>query len=143
MRYAQSFVINAPPGVVWAIIADLEKWPGWAPTFEKMEFPGDRELRRGLRVRLTVRGAPTSEWVVTEYDEGRRFAWETTARGIHSIGDHIIEPAADGTRLTLVVESTGFMSRLFAPMIRRVSKRNVPLEGNGLKVRAEAAAAVQ
>ena len=89
-----------------------------------------------------MQGAPTAEWVVTECEEGRRFAWETTVRGVHSLGDHVIEPApGGGTKVTLSMEYEGFNAKLFALMLRYVSKRNLPLEGNGLKARAEAIAA--
>lgn len=142
MRHQQTFEIAAAPDAVWAIMADLERYPEWAPTFERVEFPGGKTLAKGLAVKLWVKGAPPSTWVVTNHEPGRRFTWETTARGVHSVADHVVEPAGNGTKVTLSVEMTGFMSRLFAPMIKKVATRNVELEGNSLKARAEALARV-
>ena len=83
---------------------------------------GPQILARGLAVKMWVKGAPTATWVVSQLDEGRRFAWETTTRGVHTLADHVVEPSGTGTRLTLAVEYSGFMAKLFAPMIRKVCK---------------------
>ncbi|MEO6398116.1 MAG: SRPBCC family protein [Tepidiformaceae bacterium] len=143
MKHSQSFQVNAPMDTVWRILAGIEHYPTWAPTFDRVEFPAGKDLAKGLRVRLWVKGAPPSKFVVTEYTEGSRFAWETTARGVHALADHRIEPSDGGTRLTLSVEASGFMATLFAPMIKRVTLRNLELEGNGLKAHAEALVPVQ
>ncbi|MBA4179128.1 MAG: hypothetical protein C0506_00930 [Anaerolinea sp.] len=137
MRFEQTFQIAAPVETVWGVLSDIERYPEWAAAFQKVEFPAGKTLAKGLAVKLWVKGAPPSTWTVTRFEACRRFAWETTARGVHSVGDHIIEPVGDGTRLTLSIETSGFMARLFAPMIKKVTTRNVGLEGNGLKARAE------
>ena len=138
MKYSQSFQINAPIASVWQIMADVERYPDWAPTFEKAEFLGGKTLAEGLRVRLWVKGTPPSEFVVMEFTGGSRFAWETKARGVHARADHLLEASAGGTRLTLTVDTSGFMATLFVPMLKRVSVRNLALEGNALKAQAEA-----
>lgn len=121
LKFQQDFEIAALPDTVWGVISDIERYPEWAPTFERIEFPAGKTLARGLAVKMWVKGAPTATWVVSQLDEGRRFAWETTTRGVHTLADHVIEPSGTGTKLTLAVEYSGFMAKLFAPMIRKVS----------------------
>lgn len=137
MQFEQAFQISAPVETVWPVLSDLARYPEWAPTFDRMEFPHGGVLAKGLEVRFRVRGAPVVTWRVTEYETCRSFAWESTVRGVHTRANHVIEPSGDGTKLTLSVEMTGVMATLFAPMIRRVSVRNLALEGNALKARAE------
>ena len=142
VKYSQTFQVDAPITTTWRILADVEHYPDWAPTFDRVEFPAGRALAKGLRAKLWVKGTPPSVFVVTQYTEGARFAWETSAHGVHAIADHVIEASSGGTRLTLSVETSGLMAMLFAPMIKRVTVRNLGLEGNALKARAEALAAV-
>ena len=122
---------------MWAVLEDVAQYPSWAPTFERVELPAGTTLAEGLPVKLWVRGAPTSTWRVTAFEPGRRFAWDTRARGVYTVADHVIVPSGDGTQLTLSVEMTGLMAKLFASRIRNVATRNVVLEGNALKARVE------
>lgn len=94
-------------------------------------------LAKGLPVKFRVRGAPVATWRVTEYETCRSFAWESTVRGVHTRANHVIEPSGDGAKVTLSVEMAGFMAMLLAPMLRKVSVRNLELEGNGSKARVE------
>ncbi len=137
MRYSQSFQIAAPIEAVWAVLSDVENYPDWGPTFERIDFPGEKTLAKGLRAKLWVKGAPAAKWIVTQYSEGSQFAWESNVRGVHSFANHVIEPSSGGTKLTLSIEYSGFMSKLFAPMLGKISDRNLGLEGNGLKACVE------
>jgi len=45
--------IAAPPGGVWAVIADVERWPEWTPTVTRLQ-----RLDRGQRSTLAAAAPP-------------------------------------------------------------------------------------
>jgi hypothetical protein len=96
------------------------------------------DFGEGSQARLSIKGAPTSVWTVVDYSPGKAFTWSTKARGVESIAEHIITPENDGAKVTLSVVNRGLIATLIAPLIRRASRRNLRLEGDGLKARCEA-----
>lgn len=91
----------------------------------------------GARYLMEIDGAPTAEWEVTEFNDGKSFTWVSQARGVNSAAHHIVEPAGAGSRVTLGTKSTGLMATLLGPLINRVARRNVIAEAEGLKRRCE------
>lgn len=129
--------IDAPPEKVWPVLVDVESWPGWTPSVERVQRLENGEFGEGSTAKLKVKGAPTSIWTVVDFSPGKAFAWSTRARGVESIAEHIIVPDGDGTKLTLNIVNRGLMAQIAAPLIRRVARRNLRMEGDGLKTRCE------
>ncbi len=95
----------------------------------------------GSSAKVTPHGFMGSVWVVTEYEEGRSFAWEADfLPGAHLVADHVIEPADGGTRLTLSLTSSGPVAMLLSPVLGRISRRNTRQEGEGMKAYCESGA---
>jgi hypothetical protein len=118
-------------------MSDFPRWPEWAPAIESVEHLGGSTRGVGGIFRLTIKGAPTGDWMITEYDEGRSFAWVTQGMGMSCSAHHTIEPEEGGSRVTLRAESIGRLAILLSPLIMRVAKRNVTGEAEGLKRRSE------
>jgi uncharacterized protein YndB with AHSA1/START domain len=129
--------IDAPPEKVWAVMVDVESWPEWAESFQRVQRLEDDELGEGSTAKLRVKGAPTSIWTVIDFSPGKVFTWSTKARGVESIAEHIIVPDGAGTKVTLNVVNRGLMATLLAPFIRRIARRNIRMEGDGLKAHCE------
>jgi uncharacterized protein YndB with AHSA1/START domain len=129
--------IDAPPEKVWAVMVDVESWPEWTPSVMRVQRLDNREFGEGSRAKLTVKGAPTSVWTVVDFSPGKAFTWSTKARGVESVAEHIITHAGDGSKVTLNVVNRGLIATIMAPLIRRVSRRNLRMEGDGLKARCE------
>jgi hypothetical protein len=79
-------------------------------------------------------------WTVTELTPNRSFSWETNSSGVKGIATHIIEPAGNGSKVTLTVALSGIVAILFG-WIGPESRKNVDMEAEGLKRRSEAATA--
>ncbi len=137
MRYEKTVEIAATPDRVWAIWNDIPNWPSWTATMKSVEPLDSGPLRFGYRTRLDIVGAAASIWTVTEFEEGKAFAWSANVRGVHSTARHAVEAAGEGARVLLAVEYHGVMAALFRPMIGRTSVKNLEIESAGLKRRCE------
>jgi hypothetical protein len=75
--------------------------------------------------------------VVTEFEEGQRFAWETRRLGLRMIGGHEIAAEGSGTRNVLHVHASGAVAVLLWPVLRFAVRRALSDENGGLKKRCE------
>jgi uncharacterized protein YndB with AHSA1/START domain len=133
-RIEQVVEIAAPPERVWEISTDVERWPEWASNFREVRRIDSGPFGPRSSARIRQRGIPESTWRMLSFDEGRAFAWQARLfPGLHSVGRHVVEPAGDGTRVTLGVELTG----PFAPLVRRMAAVALRTEAADLKARAE------
>lgn len=139
----QEFHVEAPPAAVWRVMADVERWPEWTPSMKRVKRLEDGPLAGGSRARLRIAGSLVeSTWTVTSFEAERSFTWESNVMpGVVTVTDHELTPADGGTRVVLRVTFKGPLAPVAAAMLMPVSRRNVRLEGEGLKRTAEAAAA--
>lgn len=138
MRFEHTIDINASPAQVWTILADVAHWKDWTPTVKSFEWVEGDTLAVGAKARLDLEGAGKGIWTVTNIDEGRSFSWENHTKGVRTVGGHVVDARDGGSRVTLILEQSGFMATLLKPMIARVSNRNLPIEAAGLKRASEA-----
>lgn len=137
MAYVERRIsIDAPPHVVWSIMAGVERWPEWTESIRSVKPLDGAELAVGRRYRIAARGAPPATWRVDRVDDGRGFAWATTS-GVRIIAGHTIEPADGGCTVTLSIRTEGLLAALFGRAIARLSRRNIDFEAEGLKRRSE------
>jgi uncharacterized membrane protein len=137
VEHEESVQIEAPPERVWAVYTDVERWPDWSPVIRKIERLEDERLALGSTARIEAKGGPPSVWTVTEFTDGRSFSWKSSARGVKLMAWHLIEADGAGSKVKLGVRMSGLMATIFAPFLRRVAKRNVKTEAEGLKRRCE------
>jgi uncharacterized membrane protein len=129
--------IAAPPDRVWALIADVERWPERIPTVDSVERLDDGPLAVGSRTRLQQPRLPTSVWTVTELTDGSSYTWESTSPGVTITAAHVVEPRPDGSRLTLSVTVSGWMSGPGWLMTRSLTRKYVETEAASIKRAAE------
>jgi uncharacterized membrane protein len=137
VEHEETVLIDSPPDKVWTVYTDVERWPEWTSTMEKIERQDDGPLRLGSTALIIAKGSPSSVWTVTEMTEGKSFTWESTARGVKLVAWHFIEPDPAGAKVRLGVRMSGFMAMLFSPFLRSLARRNVKTEAEGIKSRCE------
>jgi len=140
MHIERSVDINAPPERVWAVMADVERWPEWTESMKSVERLDSGEFGVGSKAKLHIRRSPNANvWTVTELTPNRSFSWETNSGGVKGVATHVIEQDGNGSKVTLTVDLSGIVSTLFGPMIAGQSRKNVEMEAEGLKRWCEAA----
>jgi hypothetical protein len=87
--------VAAPPGAVWALLADLDAWPRWGPTVKGASLDGGgRILGRDARGRVRTAAGIALPFRVSAFEPGRRWAWRVA--GVEATG-HGVEPAPGGS----------------------------------------------
>ena len=124
--------IPAPADRVWAVMADIERWPEWTPTVTRIRRLDRGPLVVGSRARIRQPKLPPATWQVSELKPGRSFSWVTRSPGVCVTGEHRVEPAARGTRVTLSLRFSGVLGGLVARLTRELNQRYLALEAKGL-----------
>ena len=135
--YTEQVEVRAAAEVVWEVLADVERWPGWTDSVTDASRLEAAPLRRDSQVRIKQPQMPAMTWTVTELVPNRGFAWTSRSTGVSTVADHRIEPAPEGVRVTLEVRQTGPLAGVVGALFGRRTQRYLRMEAAGLKARAE------
>ena len=130
--------INAPAPVVWDVFADVERWPTWTTSIKRivpLDGPG---IEVGKRFKIKQPRLPNVVWEVTEVNLGVSWTWRQRSPGGTTLATHEVTPR-DGDR-TLVrqrIEQRGPIGLTVGVLMRRLTKRYLELEAQGLKAHSE------
>jgi uncharacterized membrane protein len=142
MKIEQVIEIAAPQDQVWAVMADVERWPEWTPSVKSVERLDKGLLRVGSRARIRQPRLPVAVWTVTVLEPGHFFEWRSPAPGLLSVGGHRVDAAGDGaSRVTLSITWSGVLAPVIGLLFGKLSRRYVEMEARGLKRRCEGSSA--
>jgi uncharacterized protein YndB with AHSA1/START domain len=133
--------VQAPVERVWAVMADVERWPEWTASMRRVERLDKGPLAAGSRVRIKQPKLPGGVWTVTEVRAPNTFSWVLRSPGVVATGTHSVWPAPAGSRVEFALAFTGLLAGLVARIGRRLTERYLELESQGLKRRCEGAVA--
>jgi uncharacterized protein YndB with AHSA1/START domain len=122
---------------VWAVLADIERWPEWTASVSRVEQLNSRRLGLGSRVRIHQPRLRPAVWIVTAWEPESRLVWEAAGRGVAVIGSHVLEACEDGCEVTLGLRFEGWLGRLAGLVEGRLAERYVQREAEGLKARSQ------
>jgi uncharacterized protein YndB with AHSA1/START domain len=127
VRYEETTLIDAPVELIWRLTTQVDDWPTFLPTVQRLERLDAGELRVGSTARIKQPGQSSAVWTVTRLEPAREFTWETSRMGLRLTGRHLLETAGAGTRMTLVLETAGraagVASALFGGLMRSSLRR--------------------
>lgn len=129
--------IQASRERVWEILVDVERWPEWTPTVLSVQRDDSGALSVGSRAYIRQPKMRPAWWEVTELAAPRSFTWVSRSPGVRVTAGHVIESVDGGSRLTVLLEFSGFLSFLVFPLMRGVSQRYIATEAQKLKERSE------
>jgi len=134
--FSNAVEIMAPPERVWAVLADLERWPEWTQSVTSIELLQQGPLAVGTRARVSQPKLKPAVWEVTEVNANRSFTWVTRNPGLLVTGLHQLEPIEKGTLATLSVRFTGLLGPIAGWATRRLNHRYLAFEADGLRKRS-------
>lgn len=133
MDFHYAVRIDAKPARVFEALIDLEDWPNCTPSITSITRIDPGELVVGSRAVVRQPKLPKVEWKIIDIDPNRGFVWESTAPGVRTVGEHLITPDGDGTRLDLRVIQHGPLGVVIGTLYRGLTNRYIKLEGDGFK----------
>jgi uncharacterized membrane protein len=138
MHYEVTVEIEAPPEAVWAVLADVERWPEWTASMTGVRRLDPGELHVGSEARVKQPRLLEATWRVTELEPGSSFTWESRSPGLTTVGGHRIAER-DGRRsaVTLTIDQAGPAAALVRPFTAGLTRRYLGMESAGLKRRCE------
>jgi uncharacterized membrane protein len=141
-RTSDSIDIDAPADVVWAVYSDVERWPDMTASVTSVSLQPSGPLAIGSRATIKQPRLPKVEWTVTALDAGHQWVWENRSPGSVAIAAHSVRALDDGrTHVELWIDQRGVIGRAVGVLVRRMTRRYLRLEAEGLKRRSEERAA--
>ncbi|MBS0373895.1 MAG: SRPBCC family protein [Proteobacteria bacterium] len=137
LEWTERQEIEAPVGLVWRVVADVESWPEWTPTIVRIARLAGSGLEHGASFRIRQPSLPAATWRVVGVDPGRSFRWQSRTPGVLVEADHRLAPVGDRTEVELAIRFGGVLGRASGYMLRRLTRRLLRLEAQGLKSRCE------
>ncbi len=121
----RSFVVGAPLERTWTLLADVGRWPEWAPHIRTAHLD-DGVLGPGSEGRFTFRPAGSARFHMTSWRPPTSWTWHGRALGLPIDYHHRFEAVDDErTRLTWTVELAGARAGLRAKAFARAYGRNL------------------
>lgn len=130
--------INAPAELVWRIFSDVVNWPSWTQSVRSVDPLDEPGIGVGHRFRIKQPRLPAVVWEVTQVDAPRSWIWVVRSAGAMTSAHHDVSPVgASKCVVTQVLDQRGVLGAVFAVLTRRMTRRYLSLEGNGLKTASE------
>lgn len=134
-----SVEIGAPAAVVWEVFTDVERWPEWTASVDRLVALDGPGIAVGKRFEIKQPRMPNLVWEVTAVDPGRSWTWRQRSPGGTTFAVHELEPVGeDRTLVRQRIDQRGPVGVLVGVLMLRLTKRYLELEAQGLKGRAEA-----
>ena len=131
---SDEITVDAPAERVWQVYSDVERWPEWTASVSTARFEAVGPLAIGARVRIKQPRLPAVTWTVTALEPGRSWTWENRSPGATTSADHQLTPLDDGrTHVDLSIEQRGVLGRPLGWLLRRLTRRYLRLEAEGLR----------
>ena len=138
MRFHNSIDVAAPAERVFAVYADVERWPDWTASTTEVRLLDPGPLAVGSRARVRQPRLPVATWVVTELVPGRSFTWVAQGPGLRTTGSHEVMPRDDGgCTVTATLDQEGLLGGVIGRLTKRRTVSYLAMEVNGLKRHCE------
>jgi uncharacterized protein YndB with AHSA1/START domain len=133
-----SIEIDAPPSTVWDVFVDVERWPEWTASVDRLVALDGPGIEVGKRFEIDQPRMPTLVWQVTEVEPGRSWTWVQRSPGGTTLASHVIEAVGDDRTLVRQrIDQRGPVGVTVGLLMRRLTRRYLELEAQGLKARSE------
>jgi ligand-binding SRPBCC domain-containing protein len=133
-----SIEIDAPAAVVWDVFADVERWAEWTASVERISGLDGPGIDIGKRFEIKQPRFPRLVWEVTAVEPGVSWTWRQHSPGGTTLATHeVVAREGGGTLVRQRIDQRGPIGVTVGALTRRLTKRYLELEAQGLKARSE------
>ena len=137
MNTDSSIEIDAPASLVWEVFTDVERWPEWTESVTRIVALDGPGVELGKRFEIKQPRFPKLVWVVTDLDPGVSWTWSQSTPGNKTSATHELVARDARTLVHQRIEQGGPVGVLVGVLMRRITRRYLELEANGLRARTE------
>jgi uncharacterized membrane protein len=138
MNTSSSIEIDAPASLVWDVFSDVERWPEWTESVTRLVALDGPGIAVGKRFEITQPRMPKLVWQVTDVEPGTSWTWMQRSPGGSTIARHdVINQTPTRTQVRQELQQRGPIGSLVGLLMRRMTKRYLELEAQGLKAQSE------
>ena len=133
-----SIEIDAPRAVVWDVFSDVERWPEWTASVDRVVPINGTGIEVGKRFEIKQPRLPKLIWEVTAVDRGTSWTWAQRSPGGRATAWHEVTRTDDGKTLVRQrMDQRGPVGVVVGVLMRRLTRRYLELEAGGLKAVSE------
>ena len=122
----RTFDVGVPLEEAWRRLAEVERWPEWAPHITSVTVSPSGPLGPGSSGALHIKRFGRNTFRMTAWDPPARWEWVGGVPGLGIRYDHRFTAAGPTrTRLDWTVELGGPLARISKPVFTRIYGRNV------------------
>ena len=140
----ESVEIARRPEDVYAYLDDLARHGEWQESLVNAHVDTEGPTKVGTRVteqRRIGKREQTMKYEITEHTPPRTFAFHGTDGPVRVVGKGTVEPAGEGSRVTIELDFEGHgFGKLIAPLARMQARKQVPKDQAKLKEKLESGA---
>jgi uncharacterized membrane protein len=138
MNTSSSIEIDAPASLVWDVFSDVERWPEWTESVTRLVPIDGPGIAVGKRFEIRQPRMPKLVWQVIAVNPGTSWSWMQRSPGGSTIARHDVIAETDArTLVRQELEQRGPIGSLVGLLMRRMTKRYLELEAQGLKAQSE------
>ena len=141
MWFSHSMETTAPPGHVWEVWTDVERWPTWDAELQDAWLDSDEAFDVDARGGVELRVGPPVPFVVTELDPVRSYAYDVEFPLARLVVRRSLHSHDGGTTFTHEVWFEGPLGRVLSRTLGRRYRRNLPDAMDAVRERAERSSA--
>jgi uncharacterized protein YndB with AHSA1/START domain len=133
-----SVEIAAPAATVWSVFTDVERWPEWTASVERLVALDGPGLDVGKRFAIKQTRLPNLVWQVTDVDPGVGWTWrQGSPGGVTTAVHELVVLSPERTLVRQGIEQRGPVGVAAGFLMRGMTRRYLQLEADGLKARCE------
>ncbi|MFZ0565929.1 MAG: SRPBCC family protein [Chlamydiales bacterium] len=125
----------ASPTAVWQLLQDVANWSTWDHGIEFSSIDGPFEI--GTSGTLKPKGRPHIQIKLTCVELMKKFTAESKLPFTRIIVSHFLREVGEKTEVTYQIEMKGLLAFLFAYLIGRTMKKNLPQEMEAMVKKVE------
>jgi uncharacterized membrane protein len=141
MEYRVTATADASADEVYQLFIDVERWPEMTASIREVRRLDSGPVRVGSEAIVREPRLPPARWRVTKLEPGRTFTWETTAAGMTTVGEHVVEQNGQQAVITLTLRIHGPLAWLATALWGGLARKHVSMELEGFRRTAESARA--
>ena len=135
-----SITIDAPASTVWDVFVRVERWAEWTASIERVVPLDGLAIEVGSRFEIKQPRLPKLVWEVTAVEPGTSWTWRQKSPGGTTFASHEVTSIdSEHTAVRQTIDQRGPIGVVVGLLTRRMTRRYLELEAQGLKTRSEAA----